>query len=245
MTEALATRAPSALETLLADPDRLKSFPIETVERLFDLSRKMAADIARKEFAEAFNRLQGRMTPVRRTATNDQTRSKYALLEDVERMLDPLLISEGFSRSMSTEDCPVPDHLRFVMTLRHVGGHTERHVLDAPIDDKGPKGASTKTRLHGMGSSMTYVSRYLLVNVCGVQTCSDDDGNAAGNVGPGADSITERQAADLYALMEETGSDPDKFMVLYGVAKLEALSAANLAGAINTLEQRRRMQGER
>ena len=49
---------------------------------------------------------------------------------------------------------------------------------------------------------MTYAERYLLVNVWGVQTAEDDDGNRAGNVGPGSERITEDQAHDLRALIE-------------------------------------------
>ena len=40
----LATTQPSPLAQLLADPDRLKEFPIETVERLFALDREMRQD---------------------------------------------------------------------------------------------------------------------------------------------------------------------------------------------------------
>ena len=41
MTTDIATVPPSPLAQILADPDRLKEFPIETVERLFALDREM------------------------------------------------------------------------------------------------------------------------------------------------------------------------------------------------------------
>ena len=46
MTTLVATPEPSALAKLLADPDRLRDFPIETVERLFVLDSR--ADSGRR-----------------------------------------------------------------------------------------------------------------------------------------------------------------------------------------------------
>ena len=54
---------PSALATLLADPDRLRDFPIETVERLFVLDKEIRAELARREFSSAFNRVQQKNEP--------------------------------------------------------------------------------------------------------------------------------------------------------------------------------------
>ena len=81
------------------------------------------------------------MTPVRKRAKNTQTGSSYARAEDITGMLDPLISKEGFSRSLSCGDCPVEGHIRFVLTLRHIGGHEETHFIDAPPDYLGPKGA--------------------------------------------------------------------------------------------------------
>ena len=120
------------------------------------------------------------MAPVRKLANNTQTGTMYARAEDVTGMLDPLIIGlEGFSRSLSTTDCPVEGHIRFVLILRHNSGHEERHNFDAPPDYLGPKGSPTKTKLHGMASSYTYCERHLLCKVFGVQLVADDDGNAA------------------------------------------------------------------
>ena len=73
MSELVPTPEPSALAKLLADPDRLRDFPIETVERLFVLDQQIRAESARREFAEAFNAVQKNMAPVRKLAVNKQT----------------------------------------------------------------------------------------------------------------------------------------------------------------------------
>ena len=230
---------PSLIEVLLADPARVKDYPIEVVKEMYALARLEQAHEARCEFSQAFNRVQKAMKPVRKLAKNSQTGSMYARAEDVTEMLDPLIIGEGFSRSFSTTDCPVEGHIRFVLILRHNSGHEERHNFDAPPDHLGPKGAPTKTKLHGMASSYTYCERHLLCKVFGVQLIADDDGNAGGGIGPGAEKITIDQVRDLEALRAETRSNGKKLLAYMGVERLEDIPKSGYSKAVRALEERR------
>lgn len=229
-----------ALLEILKDPERLKDFPIETVERLFKLSREMAMDIAKREFADAFNLVQAEMSPVARRGYNGHTKSHYPRLEDVAAMLDPIINAHGFSRSLSTIECPIQNHLRIVLTLRHIGGHRETHQLDAPIDTVGPKGSGNKTPLHGSASTMSYCERQLLLKVFGVQTSKDDDGNAGAGVGPSHARITEDQANDVHNLLEEVNADKGRFLDVFGVKAVEDLAVNQLRPATAMLEAKRR-----
>lgn len=242
---ALVERAPSHLEpaaqpsplaAILSNPEQLATIPIETVERLFALHREELAGQARQLFFAAFHRVRSRMRPVTKRATNTQTSSNYARVEEIQRMLDPLLAEEGFSYSVSTVEPVVDDTMRVCLTLRHVGGHEERHYLDAPVDDKGPKGAPTKTRLHGMGSTLTYCGRQLLTQVFGVMLTKDDDGNAGG---ASEEVITRHQAADLHALIEEVGADLGRFCFHMQVASIEDIPARKFKLAVAGLEAKR------
>ena len=234
-----AQEKPSALQVLLADPDRLKDYPVETVERLYTLHKDMQADQAKREFAEAFNRVQLAMEPVRRTAKNTQTGSMYARAEHVMEMLDPIILAEGFSRSLSCADCPVEGQIRFMLTLRR-GRHVEQHFIDGAPDYLGPKGNPTKTKIHGMMSSYTLVERHLICKVFGVQLVADDDGNAGGGIGPGAEKITPEQCADLEALRTEVKGDGKRLLALMNVERLEDIPKSRYTEAIQALEARRR-----
>ena len=205
MTTDLATIQPSPLAQLLADPDRFKDFPIETIERLFALDREMRQDAARERFDDSFLALQGDLQPVRKRGYNKETKSWYAFLEDVDAMLDPILVKHGFTVSLSCRPGAPENHTRFVLLVRH-SGHREEHMWDAPIDDKGIKGNPNKTRLHGGASSMNYAGRYLKTNVFNIQTFTDDDGNAAGT-GEGSDPITQEQFQLLTDLADQSGVD--------------------------------------
>ena len=239
-TDLVSPSAGSALSTILADPSRLHDIPVETVERLFELDRRMRSDAARDAFYAAFSAAQRELEPVRKLGKNTHTASMYARAEDVCRMLDPVITRHGFSRSISTEDSPLAEHMRFVLTIRHESGHAERHTFDAPVDDRGIKGQATKTRLHGMASSYTYVERHLLMKVWGVQTVADDDGNRGAGIGPSAETITDNQVADLRALIEEAGANDEAFRKVCKVDKWEELPASMYKAAVRRLDMKRR-----
>ena len=179
------------------------------------------------------------MNPIRKKGWNAHTKSQYALAADVERMLDPILSRHGFSESMTTEECPVEGHTRFVLVIRHSAGHVERTHLDAPIDNIGTGGKPTKTKLHGMASSFTFCERHLKMKFWVVQTGADDDGNAAAGVGDSAPKITDSQAADLHALLEETNSDKQKFMDYMNIKQIEDLPVSEYPRAIQITEAKR------
>ena len=239
MTDALTVRHTSALDTLLSDPERLAAVPVETVERLYAIHRDIEADLSRRAFAVAFNTLQSRMTPVHKKATNTHTASRYVLAEHVHAMLAPLLHEEGFAWSSSMGDCPTPGHLRIVLTLRHIGGHVETHFYDAPVDDRGIKGAATKTALHGSRSTWTYCERTLLSKVCGIRETLDDDGNAGGNVGPGSERITDDQVATINKLIDDVKANTTRFLFVYGVESVADLPASVYKAAVRSLEAKR------
>jgi len=237
-----ATTEPSALATLLRDPDRLKDFPVETVERLFAIAKEERAEAARIAYNTAFHALQSdpEFLPVKKLGKNDQTRSLFARAEDVDAMLDPLLARHGFSVSAWRE--PIPDRPEedlVVLAVRHAGGHESRHPFPAPSDHLGPKGSPVKTRLHGGASSQTYVVRHLKCNVFNIHLVKDDDGNAGGG-GPSAEPVTKEQAANIVALIEEVGADETRFLKYFGLGKVEDLPVGRLREATRMLEGKRR-----
>ena len=238
-TAVVVQEKPSPLEVLLSNPDRLKDCPVETIERLYALDKDIRAEQAKREFAEAFNRVQLAMAPVRKTAWNQQTKSHYALSEHVMEMLDPLILEEGFSRSLSCADCPLEGSIRFMLTLRR-GAHTEQHFIDGSPDYLGPKGVPNKTKIHGTFSSYTLAERHLVCKVFGVQLVADDDGNAGGGIGPGAEKITEDQVRDLQALRAEVKGDGPMLLALMNVERLEDIPKSEYSRAVQALEEKRK-----
>ena len=238
MEGALVDQKTSPLATVLADPERLANIPVETLERLLALQERYDAEQARRTYFEAFARVQGRTREVAERGWNPSTRSKYALLEDIKEMLDPILAEEGFAQSVSMVPGAGEGLMRFELLIRHSGGHSERHHLDAPGDDRGMKGTPTKTALHGMRSSMTYCRRALITDVWDVRTCEpDDDGNAAG-LGPGGEPISEDERAVVEREIERTGSDAARFCKWLGVDSVADIRRSQLPNALAMLRRK-------
>lgn len=229
-----------ALAAIIADPDRLREFPVETVERLFAMDKEMRADASRDAYYEAFSRVQARMTPIGRRGRIDFGRGKpapYALAEDVAGMLHPLLMDEGFSYSLSEGECD-KGMTRFVLTLRHVGGHSERHHMDVPV---GSGKGGTMNSIQAMASTYTYCQRHLLLKVFGVIITDDNDGADV----KGQEPLTDSQLADLEALIADVNPGPGFAAFLRNVFRADSpadVAQADYPKVIRALEQKRRAQ---
>ena len=111
--------------------------------------------------------------------------------------------------------------------------------MDAAIDNIGPKGAPTKTKLHGGASSYSFVGRHLKCNVFNVQLVKDDDGNAGGGVGPSAERITPAQADELSKLADDVGADKVAFCRFLKVDAIPAIPAGRFREAKQALERKK------
>ena len=230
------------LTALLSNPEQLAQCPIETVERLFELQRQSRADQARMGFSRAFNAAQLQLEPVRKASWNPSTKSHYAKAEDIEKMLQPIIYSHGFSYSTSGDDVPgAPGMIPVKLVLRHVGGHEEKHRLELPLDDVGFKGSRNKTKVHGAMSTYTYAGRCLLTRVWGIQLVADTDGNPPKNTEP----VTADQLRELQVLVSEIGADAPKFCKYLGVESLDKLPEVRFKEAIRILEKKRRINIEK
>ena len=186
MTELAKKESPPLQETdaVLSVIERAASNPdvdIEKMERLLAMKERMDAQNAERAFSEAFARVQAEKKKVYANAANKQTSSRYATYEALDDALTPIITGNGFSCSFDTDVSPLgPEHIRILVDVMHVGGHTKVRRVDLPIDMVGIAGKANKTETHGRGSSMSYGRRYAKLLAFDVAiTDEDDDGQAA------------------------------------------------------------------
>lgn len=152
---------------------------IDKIERLLQMQERILDRNAEQEFNQAMSRAQTDMRPVVKDAVNDQTRSRYARLETVDRQVRPVYTSCGFSLSFGTDDCPIEGHIRITCDVSHIGGHSKRYKVDMPLDMTGMKGNQNKTATHAHGSTMSYGRRYLTLLIFNIAMAHEDDDGAA------------------------------------------------------------------
>jgi hypothetical protein len=199
---------PDSLLNFVARAVKDPSIDVAKLESLLRLQREIIAEDARLQFNRAMSAAQGEMQPVLRNAANDQTRSRYANLEAVDAAIRPIYARHGFCLEFNSEPIDGPN-VRIVCEVSHIGGHSKRYTLEAALDLTGPKGNGNKTPVQGLGSSVSYLRRYLMMMIFNLATSDDNDGNRQ-RTAPGRLSL--EQLAELSDLMRQTRTEEAKFL---------------------------------
>jgi hypothetical protein len=228
--QALVRREEGTLQLLQRAVEQGAS--VETLERLEGLYERAKARDAAAEFAEAFASFQAECPPIakRKTATV-ATKSggtwtyKYADLDTIVRVVGPLLRKYGFSYTWDSETSK-ERMLACRCTLRHIGGHSITASFSTPTESTSPVNDQQKA-----ASALTYARRQSLIAVLGLTTCDPDtDGNDP-------TPITEQQASDLDAMIEEVGASKARFLKSFEVGKIAQLPARMYDVAVQWLKE--------
>lgn len=207
-------------------------------ERLRRIEREDREDTARREWLAAFSAVQSEIGPIFRTNDNEHTKSKYADLADIERVVTPILTKHGFSTTSAPVPCDLPGHIRMRLTLGHAGGHEKVYEDDFPIDAAGSGGKVNKTAIQAKGSTQTYARRYLKASALDLAFMDDKDGNSST---PPEDNnaIDQEQLAQLRKAIDDADADVEKFCRFFRIEALPDLPAREFDRAISMIGQRR------
>lgn len=160
------------IERVASNPDA----DITKMERLMDMRDREFARIAQQAFAADYVVMKPNLPTIAKTKSNQQTKSKYAALEDINKAVDPILAQYGFSTStrvLKQSDSSVTVEA----VLWHRGGHTETTQVEMPLDKAGIQGTVNKTGVHALSSSITYAKRVAICALLNISTGDDTDGN--------------------------------------------------------------------
>jgi hypothetical protein len=212
---------------------------IDKMERLLQMQERVIARNAEAAYNSAFAEMQEELPEITERGeikVNGQTRSKYALFEDINDAVKPVLKKHGFAMSFRTH---IADNAVTVTgILMHKAGHREETTISLPADNSG-----SKNSVQAIGSSIQYGKRYAMCALINITSRGeDDDGMRAG----AAQRITENQAADLKALAEEVGADVPAFLKYLSrngkvtIENIEGIPAAMYADAVAALNAKRK-----
>ncbi|MEG5263271.1 ERF family protein [Pseudomonas sp. JDS28PS106] len=173
------------------------SADIDKMERLMAMHERFQAQQAKQQYDEALARMQEELPVIGERGgikdKNGRIQSTYALWEDINEMIKPVLARHGFGLSFRTPRNEKGIEVEGV--LSHRAGHRETTSLLLPADTSG-----SKNGVQAVASSVSYGKRYTagaLLNF--TTTGEDDDGNGA-VVTP---RVTSIQAAQLAMLLEK------------------------------------------
>lgn len=207
MSEALARRESSELQRVeqidmgenssgiltIIDRHLEKGGDIAGIDSLVTLFERMKAIDNKQKFNDAFSDMQKAMPTVPRNGKG-RTGNRYALRDDIVRILRPHLATFGFSFSFKYENVS-QGWLLVTFILRHKAGHEETTPVPMPIEAAGEK---IRTPTQEIGNSATYGERKSMAAGLGLDAGEvDNDGER--------EPITEAQAINLQGKLAEGG----------------------------------------
>lgn len=234
-TQAVAERAETsvAIQTesaaILSLIERMATNPEispERVERFIAMHDGMEAKRAKLAFSNAIAQAKAKIaeTPIIKNAKGHS--GMYADFSAYAKVVDPVLASFGMTYRFRT----VQSDKISVTCILTGHGHEEENTLSGPSDTSGSKNA-----IQAIGSTLTYLQRYTLVQALGLAASSDDDGAAA----RGVERITEDQEMKLRDLAESVGANLPAFLKWLKIEHLGELPAAKFTTAVSALEAKR------
>jgi len=201
---------------------------VDKLERLMALYERITARGAKAEFTASLAEMQLELPEIEERGRIDIGRGKpqgYALWEDINDAIKPILARHGFALSFKTGR----DEGQVVVTgiLSHRAGHSEETTMWLPADNSGSKNA-----VQAIGSSTSYGKRYVAAALLNLTSRGEDDNGFRGGTKP----ITEAQRDALNILADTVGADKIAFCEYLGVKSISAIPAHQYAQAEQALK---------
>ena len=179
---------------------------IEKMERLMQMHERFQSRQAEQQYAEALASMQQELPSIAERG-DAAKRYTYALWEDINEALKPILAKHGFALSFR-----IPRNDKGVEVegvLSHRAGHSERTSILLPADTSGNKNA-----VQAVASSVSYGKRYTAGALLNFTTHGEDD-DAFSSVGQS--NIDQQVVIDLLERVSEA-TDKDQLTGIWKAA---------------------------
>lgn len=237
-TEMILSDKPAvAMMQMIGSASKDPDIDADKMKALADMMYTHEDREAKKTFIKALIKCQKEMPLVVAASVNAHTKSTYAKLDKINKILVPIYTKNGFSFSFGSGETERPDYFRTTAIISHKDGHVREEFVDLPIDNKGANGNATKTEMHGVASSHKYGQRYLTCMVFNISTGDDDnDGNPPPEEQP---LVSEEQAQRIWVFTQDNDieSNLNRILKTIGAAKIEELWASNYKNVMDQLKQ--------
>ena len=146
------------------------NFDVNVARELIEMQKDIMKQQAIINFNHDFSLMSKKIPVIAHTKKSYST--TYAPLEDIVKIVQPILSEHGFSVSFSTQQNGI-ESVKIVCTLMHKDGHTATTELELPTE------AVTKgmNKMQAIGAAITYGKRYTLCGILNITTTGDDCNN--------------------------------------------------------------------
>lgn len=227
----------SAIVAMIERAARDPSVDIDKMERLMRMHEATVARVAKSSYAAALSAMQPKLPVIAKRGQIKIGTGKpqtYALWEDINEGIKPVLAEHGFALSFRTGR--TDNQISVTGILSHRDGHSEETTMYLPIDASGSKNA-----VQAVGSSTSYGKRYTAAALLNLTSRGEDDDAKVSDGTP----ITDDQAEGLKSLIVEVGANIQLFYKYltktcgYQISQVEDILAKDYDRATKALEAKR------
>lgn len=229
----------AALISMIERAARDPAVNIDKMERLFEMSERAQKRAAQVEFDASFALMQAKLPEIDRKGKitirdkNDKEiiiqSTPYALWEDTNKLIKPILADHGFALSFRTGQT-AEGKITTTCILSHRGGHREETTMILGHDSTGSKNA-----VQAIGSSTSYGKRYTACAILNITTRGEDDDGKKGGDAP---TITQEQAETLVEMIESVDGNTKQFCTYFKIEKVSDLPANHFERAMTAVKGR-------
>jgi hypothetical protein len=249
--ERLPAPSSDSASTVLALIERVALDPcadVEKLERMMAMYERLKAKEAELAYNAAKGRILKKLAGIKivkkRTGLHEIDRGKpqrgaceafkYAPLEEIDRHLRPLLVKEDMDLSYSNEPQEGGEILIRGRLTHLPSGHYVDSFMPAPPDTTGGK-----SNVQAVGSTNSFLRRYIACNIFNIVVVGDDDDGTGG-------TIDETQIKTILDFVKKAKVGPKflKYMKAQSIEEAGSLEAAvatiaarDYCKAISTLEE--------
>lgn len=242
---AVATKASGALVEVPANatPTQLlwhaidKGMAPEQLAILAELEEKIARRQAEVAFANAFAAFQRDCPPIKHTATANVTTKSgsrysytYAPLDEVDRVVKPMLAQHGLSYGWDVLVEGAGKLLTVITTIYHELGHSRASRFTVPTDSDAGMSPQQK-----FAAASQFAQRRGVALALGITTSDSDPDEAQVDPTP----ITEDQATEINDLIDDTKTKIAKVLEFAGVDAIAKIRAVDYQRVKDVLLQKR------
>lgn len=221
-----------------ADPNT----DVDKLERLLGMFERITAQKARVAFTSALAEMQPHLPVIDRRgkivvpAKDNKLghSTPFATWEDINDAIRPVLHDHGFALSFRVGQAQ-DGKIEITGVLSHREGHEEKTTLTLMHDSSG-----SKNSVQAVGSSVSYGKRYTALALLNITSRAPQDRDDDGDSADPNHWITQDQADDLLALMDEVNADRERFLNFLKIDTLARLPAKRFDEAKRALEAKRR-----
>ena len=218
----------SMIERVCLDPNA----DISKLEKMLDMQERILDRNAKQSFTADLASMQIELPRIAEKGEG-HNKAKYALLEDINDAVRPVLNKYGFAVTFSIDQQSA--QVTVIARLSHRMGFSEETRLTLPLDTSGSKNA-----VQAAGSTISYGKRYAICALLNISTGMDTDGNLTPFLQQNNGLVTGAQVAQLISAITAAGLTPDAFCEnkTVNISSIDHLPAQRFEGAIAFLKSK-------